>query len=152
MYSTINWQALEFFLRVFYIIASLREKLRCLWPNRIRTSAFCVKKLETADCRGYKDKKTIWKYLISFIEQGKVTRMILHKSNSRLQKLWQSGMGFNMECMLNRKGIMNNGKRWCSAAENEIHLNQQKQLWKQDLKERKENIIYLDTCNLWQLS
>ena len=55
--------------------------------NQILT--FCVTAkniLEIAEHLGYKDKKTIRKYLNPLIEQGRIARTIPDKPNSRLQK------------------------------------------------------------------
>ena len=51
--------------------------------------AFCMKAkgiLEIAEHLGYKDKKTVRKYLNPLIEQGRIARTIPDKPNSRLQK------------------------------------------------------------------
>ena len=42
--------------------------------------------LEIAKYLGYKDKKTVRKYLNPLIEQGRIARTIPDKPNSRLQK------------------------------------------------------------------
>ena len=51
--------------------------------------AFCATAkniLEIAEYLGYKDKKTVRKYLNPLIEQGRIARTIPDKPNSRLQK------------------------------------------------------------------
>jgi len=51
--------------------------------------AFCVTAkniLEIAEYLGYKDKKTVRKYLNPLIERGRIARTIPDKPNSRLQK------------------------------------------------------------------
>ena len=58
-------------------------------PVEERILMFCMTAkniLEIADFLGYKDKKTVRRYLSPLIEQGRIARTIPDKPNSRLQK------------------------------------------------------------------